>query len=154
MKNPETLMHWCLFERLNRLTKVFKVCPFEYQSDNKQKSEKKKNRRKKCYSDTLGPYNGVQAGLIKGAGTFHSTSQRKEGILVLALPSIRFSWNFYQIISGTIYEKRTYFGPITCLSLQENGKKWPFFSWNFYQFLTFFFIDPFWIKNGQTWQAC
>ena len=91
MKNPETLMHWCLFERLNRLTKVFKVCPFEYQSDNKQKSEKKKNRRKKCYSDTLGPYNGVQAGLIKGAGTFHSTSQRKEGILVLALPSIRFS---------------------------------------------------------------
>ena len=65
---------------------------------------KEKNRRKKCYSDTLGPYNGVQAGLIKGAGTFHSTSQRKEGILVLALPSIRFSWNCHQIISGTKYE--------------------------------------------------
>ena len=40
----------------------------------------------------------------KGAGAFHSASQSKEGNLVLALPSIRFSWNFYQIISGTKYE--------------------------------------------------
>ena len=28
----------------------------------------------------------------------------RRGKLVLALPSIRFSWNFYQIISGTKYE--------------------------------------------------
>ena len=42
----------------------------------------------------------------KGAGYFHSASQRKEGKLVLTLPSIRFSWNFYQIISGTKYEYR------------------------------------------------
>ena len=40
----------------------------------------------------------------KGAGAFHSASQSKEGQLVLALPNIRFSWNFYQIISGTKYE--------------------------------------------------
>ena len=30
----------------------------------------------------------------QGAGTFHSAGQRKEGKLVLALPSIRFSWKF------------------------------------------------------------
>ena len=29
MKNPETLMHWCLFEEVTRVTKVFKVRPFE-----------------------------------------------------------------------------------------------------------------------------
>ena len=40
---------------------------------------------------------------FKGAGTFHSAGQSKEGNLVLALPSIRFSWNFYQIICGTKY---------------------------------------------------
>ena len=39
----------------------------------------------------------------KGAGFFHSAGQSK-GNLVLALPSIRFAWNFYQIISGTEYE--------------------------------------------------
>ena len=32
----------------------------------------------------------------KGAGAFHSASQSKEGNLVLALPSIKFAWNFYQ----------------------------------------------------------
>ena len=47
---------------------------------------------------------GVQAELIKWAGTFHSTSERKENIFVLALPIFRFSWNFYQIISCTKYE--------------------------------------------------
>ena len=41
---------------------------------------------------------------LKGAGSFHSAGQSKEGTLVLALPSIRFAWNFYQIISGTKYE--------------------------------------------------
>ena len=40
----------------------------------------------------------------KGAGTFHSAGQSKEDNLVLTLPSIRFSLNFYQIISGTKYE--------------------------------------------------
>ena len=47
---------------------------------------------------------GLGWGLLKGAGYFHSAGQSKEGNLVLALPSIRFSWNFYQIISGTKYE--------------------------------------------------
>ena len=42
--------------------------------------------------------------LLKGAGAFHSAGQSKEGDLVLALQCIRFSWNFYQIISGTRYE--------------------------------------------------
>ena len=42
--------------------------------------------------------------VLKGAGAFHSAGQSKEGNLVLALPSIRFAWNFYQIISGTKYE--------------------------------------------------
>ena len=40
----------------------------------------------------------------KGAGTFHSAGQSKKGNLVLALLSIWFSWNFYQIIFGTKYE--------------------------------------------------
>ena len=50
----------------------------------------------------------------------------RRGKLVLALPSIRFSWNFYPIISGTKYECKTSFGPITCHSWQDNGKKRPF----------------------------
>ena len=41
---------------------------------------------------------------FKGAGTFHSAGQSKQGNLVFALPSIQFSWNFYQIISDTKYE--------------------------------------------------
>ena len=36
----------------------------------------------------------------KGAGAFHSAGQSKEGKFVLVLPSIRFSWNFYQIMAG------------------------------------------------------
>ena len=43
-------------------------------------------------------------GKIPKDGTFHSASQSKEGNLVLALPTIRFAWNFHQIISGTKYE--------------------------------------------------
>ena len=41
---------------------------------------------------------------LKGAGYFHSASQSKGGNLVLTLLSIRFSRNFYQIISGTKYD--------------------------------------------------
>ena len=41
---------------------------------------------------------------FKGAGTFHWGSQSKGGNFVLTLLSIRFSRNFYQIISGTKYE--------------------------------------------------
>ena len=33
----------------------------------------------------------------KGAGTTHSAGQSEGGNLVMALPSIRFSWNFYQV---------------------------------------------------------
>ena len=40
----------------------------------------------------------------------------RRGKLVLALPNIRFSGNFYQIISGTKYEKKTSLGPIPCYS--------------------------------------
>ena len=40
----------------------------------------------------------------KGAGVFHSAGQSRVDNSVLALPSIRFAWNFYQIISGTKYE--------------------------------------------------
>ena len=40
----------------------------------------------------------------KGAGTFHSAGKSKEGSVGMALPNIRFSWHFYQIISGTKYE--------------------------------------------------
>ena len=40
--------------------------------------------------------------MVKGAGYFHSAGQSRallrRGNLVLALPSIQFSWNFYQII--------------------------------------------------------
>ena len=70
---------------------------------------------------------GGIGGFCKGAGTFHSAGQSEEGNLVLALPSIRFSRNFYQIISGTKYEYKTFFGPITCHSWQDNGKNGHFF---------------------------
>ena len=72
--------------------------------------------------------------LYKGAGTFHSAGQSKEGNLVLALPTIRFSWNFYQIISDTKYEYETSFGLITCHSwiMAKNGLF-------FHRILTYFF---------------
>ena len=38
---------------------------------------------------------------FKGAGTFHSAGQSKEGKLVLALLSIWLLWNFYKVISDT-----------------------------------------------------
>ena len=86
----------------------------------------------------------------KGAGCFHSASQSKEGNLVLAFPSIRFSWN--QIISGTKYEYKTSFGPIACHSWQGNGKKRP----SFHGILTFFvtfFIDcgHIYVPKGTFW---
>ena len=40
----------------------------------------------------------------KGLVTFTQLVKVRRGQLVLALPNIRFSWNFYQIISGTKYE--------------------------------------------------
>ena len=40
----------------------------------------------------------------KGLVPFTQLVKVRRGKLVLALPSIRFSWNFYQIISGTKYE--------------------------------------------------
>ena len=44
-----------------------------------------------------------------GAGIFRSASQsRLVGKLVLALLSIRFAWNFYQMISGTIINLRDF----------------------------------------------
>ena len=42
--------------------------------------------------------------LIKELVPFTQLVKVRRGKLVLALPSIRFSWNFYQIISGTKYE--------------------------------------------------
>ena len=42
--------------------------------------------------------------LSKGLVPFTQLVKVRRGKLVLALPSIRFSWNFYQIISGTKYE--------------------------------------------------
>ena len=59
----------------------------------------KKNMEKK-YKEVL----KQQVNQKKGAGAFHSAGESKEGKFVLVLPSIRFSWNFYQIISGTKYE--------------------------------------------------
>ena len=71
--------------------------------------------------------------------------------MVLALPSIRFSRNFYQIIYGTKYEKKTCLGPIICHLWQDNGKK-GHFSWNFDRFLTFFMdCDHIYVPNGKTW---
>ena len=40
----------------------------------------------------------------KGLSSFTQLVKVRGGNLVLALPSIQFSWNFYQIISGTKYE--------------------------------------------------
>ena len=78
--------------------------------------------------------------LYKGAGTFHSAGQSKEGNLVLALPTIRFSWNFYQIISDAKYEYETSFGLITCHSwiMAKNGL---FFHRILTHFFFTFFID-------------
>ena len=39
----------------------------------------------------------------KGTGAFHSAGQSKEGNLVLALSSIRFSWNFYHFRQKWIF---------------------------------------------------
>ena len=55
-------------------------------------------------------------------------SKKGEVNFVFALPSIRFSWNFSKIISGTKDEYKTSFKPITCHSWQDNGKKRPFFQ--------------------------
>ena len=66
-------------------------------------------------------------GLPKGLTSFTQLVKVREGNLVLALPSIRFSWNLYQVISGTKYEKETSFGPITCHSWQDNGNERSFF---------------------------
>ena len=74
----------------------------------------------------------------------------RRGKLVLALPSIRFSCKFYQIISGTKYEKKTYFRAITCHSWQDNGKKQPFFHgiltyfWHFSLIATIFMFQKGW----------
>ena len=43
-------------------------------------------------------------GETKGLASITQLVKVRRGKLVLALPSIRFSWNFYQIISGTKYE--------------------------------------------------
>ena len=62
----------------------------------------------------------------KGPVPFTQQVKVRRGKLVLALPSIRFLWNFYQIIPGTKYEWKTSFGPIPCHSWQNNYKKRPF----------------------------
>ena len=76
----------------------------------------------------------------EGLACFTQLVKVRGGNLVLALSSIRFSWNFYHIISGTKYEWKTCFGPITCNSWQENGKKTATFSWNFDLFWHFKWI--------------
>ena len=69
-----------------------------------------------CYIILINPYIFEILSLPMGAGGLKWTRDWKElvpftqlvkvrrGQLVLALPNIRFSWNFYQIISGTKYE--------------------------------------------------
>ena len=59
-----------------------------------------------CIFET--PHNEIKCVLSvkksKGLVPFTQLVKVRRGKLVLALPSIRFSWNFYQIISGTKYE--------------------------------------------------
>ena len=62
--------------------------------------------------------------LYKGAGTFHSAGQSKEGNLVLALPTIRFSWNFYQIISDDLPFRWAFFYSGVDRSWLGMAQKW------------------------------
>ena len=86
----------------------------------------------------------------KGLATFTQLVKERRGRLVLALPRIQFSWNFYQIISGTNHEYKTSFGHIVCHSWQDNGKKRPFFHgiltcfWHFSEIAAIFMFQTGW----------
>ena len=69
----------------------------------------------------------------------------RRGNLVLTFPSICFSWNFCQIISGTNCEESTSFRPITCHSWQENSKY--ICCWSFGTVIGPF--EPIWTFSGK-----